>query len=305
MTSKAAIIRIECTNCIAAKAVMSDVENERCNHSASENTMNVTCIPVTPVIASTPQGSPVSSKVRSINAAPHECPTATKIKPKSYADVAAADPNSGSSAGTTKQPKKSKKVNRGKTVLPDLTERVAQLEKQLQEVAKPSAPLIPQSSLKPGRERCFIVMNATESMKNTAAERIIDDQEFLQSLVSKLFDDDEDGITVISAFRLGKKSDEPNLKPRPLKVILNSEGECRRVLSRCYRLKGEPFRVLRDLSPEDRIRMRQAVQELKARKATGELNLRIEDFRVVVRPPRVVWHPISLRPRIPVLDLLE
>ena len=199
----------------------------------------------------------------------------------------------------TKKPKKTSKTDRKAAVFPDLVERVAELEKRIKDAGTSCAPPTSQTLSRPGRERCLIVMNAIESTKDTPAERILDDQHFLQNLVSKLFDEDEDGITVISAFRLGRRPDEPDAKPRPLKVILKSEEECRRVFVRCHRLKGEVFRVLRDLSPEDRVRMRLAVQELRERRANGEQNLRIEDFRVVVRPPRVVWHPISIRPRAP------
>ena len=115
-------------------------------------------------------------------------------------------------------------------------------------------------------------------------------------MVAKLFDQDEGGVSVISAFRMGRRSDDPSVSPRPLKVVLDSSVTCRRVFSRVHRLKGESYRVLRDLSPEDRVRMRQAVQELKERKHNGENNLHIVDFRVVVRRPRVVWHPVVLLP---------
>ena len=139
-------------------------------------------------------------------------------------------------------------------------------------------------------------MNAPEPVKEVAAERILEDQKFLQQMVTTLFDPDEKGIQVLSAFRLGKKPDQPASSPRPLKVVLDSSEECRRVFSRVHRLKGEPYRVLRDLSPEDRVRMRQAVQELKERRMNGESNLHIVDFRVVARRPRVVWHPVVILP---------
>ena len=89
------------------------------------------------------------------------------------------------------------------------------------------------------------------------------------------------------------------LPPRPLKVVLKSEEERRRVFSRVHRLKGECYRVLRDLSPEDRIRMREAVNELKDRRSKGETNLHIVDFRVVMRRPRVVWQPVIIFPKVP------
>ena len=85
-------------------------------------------------------------------------------------------------------------------------------------------------------------------------------------------------------------------RPRPLKVVLQDDIERLRVLKRTYRLKGEPFRELRDLSPEDRIKMRNAVEELKSRRAKGETNLHIMDFQVIRRVHRVHWEPVVLLP---------
>ena len=137
--------------------------------------------------------------------------------------------------------------------------------------ASAAALVKPSSGL--NRDRCLIIMQASEPTKDSAADRILEDQNFLQNMVAKLFDPDEEGISVISAFRLGRKSDDPSVSPRPLKVVLGSSEACRRVFSRVHRLKGESYRVLRDLSPENRVRMRQAVQELKERKLNGESNL--------------------------------
>ena len=126
-----------------------------------------------------------------------------------------------------------------------------------------------------------------------------DDREFLQSVVCRVFDVGEEGLNVIIAFRLGKKADNLLVSPRPLKVVLESEEECRRVFARCHRLRGERYRIMRDLCLEDRIRMSQAVKELKERKEMGEEYLRIVDFRVVVRRPRVSWSPVVLLPCAP------
>lgn len=84
--------------------------------------------------------------------------------------------------------------------------------------------------------------------------------------------------------------------PRPLKVVLESENERTRILSRTNRLKGESYYIVRDLSPEDRMKMRTAVTELKRRKQLGEQNLRIVDFQVVSRTPKARWKPILLVP---------
>jgi hypothetical protein len=103
------------------------------------------------------------------------------------------------------------------------------------------------------------------------------------------------GITVVTAFRLGRKSADLATH-RPLKVVLLDEEECRRVLRRTFRLKGEGYFVVRDLSPEDRVKMREAVKVLKSRRLQGEKDLHIVDFQVVQKRPRVVWEPVFLTP---------
>lgn len=149
------------------------------------------------------------------------------------------------------------------------------------------------------RNQAFILFNAAESDDVDLKTRIDHDRCLLENMVSKLFDVGESGISVISAFRLGKRSNDPVTYPRPLKVVVSSEKECLRVFARTYRLKSEKYQVARDLSPEDRTRMKEAVQELKRRRAEGETNLMIQDFRVIRRPPRVAWKPITILPQVP------
>lgn len=98
------------------------------------------------------------------------------------------------------------------------------------------------------------------------------------------------------AFRLGKKALDPTLSPRPLKVVLDSESDCLRIFARTSRLRSEKYRIGRDLNPEERVRMRAAVCELKRRRAEGETHLIIQDFRVVRRPPRVGWKSVTIQP---------
>ena len=133
-------------------------------------------------------------------------------------------------------------------------------------------------------------------MKDSPIARMGDDRTFLNKCVSCLFDESERGIKVLSAFRLGKRKEDPIENPPPLKVVLESEADCQRVLSRTYRLKGQPFYIARDLSPEDRAKLQEAVTELHRRKQLGEGNLQIVDFRVVSRPQKIRWRPVMLVP---------
>jgi hypothetical protein len=173
-------------------------------------------------------------------------------------------------------------------------EKVSALEELVKNKAQDDHPVLAQPPQQ-NRKHSLIILNVPESGSDLAADRLAHEKYFLQNVVSKLFEDGENGINVEMVFRLGRKSDDPS-KPRPLKVILRDVDECRRVLARTYRLKGENYFIVRDLSPENRSRMRDAVKELKERRANDEQNLKIVDFRVVVREPKVRWKPLPLFP---------
>jgi hypothetical protein len=101
-------------------------------------------------------------------------------------------------------------------------------------------------------------------------------------------------LRVKSAFRLGAQREDPVQQPRPLKVVLSTAEEVQAILKRKYRLKGQAIRILRDLSPEDRTKLREALASLRERRANGETDLFIRDFRVLHRKPRIRWIPLSL-----------
>lgn len=241
--------------------------------------------PLTPKTDSTPELES-SSEPSDDNEAVSE--VSENHKPaKTYASVVASSHN----INKRKERRPSDDISLG---LQELLNKVNQLETAIKTNKPPFENTKPETG-PPSRERCLIILNASESTKETAAERILDDQLLLKKMVSKLFDSGEDGINVLAAYRLGRKTEDDS-KPRPLKLVLKNEDECRRVLRRTYRLKGEPYFVVRDLSPEDRIKMREAVKTLKERRMNGETNLHIVDFRVVQKRPRVVWKPILLKP---------
>ena len=242
----------------------------------SEDEQNITCVHVDVPPSSTPVPSPTKLSC--------DIPVGnSNTLGKTFADAVRTAPLSPNApTKTCKRP-----------TVKSLLSRIQQLENKIQQSKmEPSTDRPPRPSN--NRERSFIVFNAPESSNSQSAERILDDQKFLRSLAGKLFDADEESITVVSAFRLGKRPDNGNMTPRPLKVVLASEIECKRVLSRGHRLRGEAFRILRDLSPEDRLLMRNAVQELKTRREAGESDLRIVNFRVVKSPPRVTWRPLVI-----------
>ena len=153
----------------------------------------------------------------------------------------------------------------------------------------------------PSREQCVIVLNIPESSSAIPQQRLNADLEELRSCFTKLFVNSEEkmaaAVRVTSAFRLGKRpsADSDAVHPRPLKVVLNSEEEAQWILRRTYRLQGTPVRILRDLCPEDRLKLKQALTELRERRANGESDLFIRDFRVMKRKPRVRWEPLKIQ----------
>ena len=139
-------------------------------------------------------------------------------------------------------------------------------------------------------------MNAAEPQASDPADRIMEHKEMLQIITSKLFDVGEKGMTVVNTFRLEKKNIDSLSSPRPLKLVLESSKDVERTLRRTYRLRGERYRILRDLNQEDRLRMQVAVDELKRRKVAGETYLVICNFLVVKRPARIRWKIVFLAP---------
>ena len=153
----------------------------------------------------------------------------------------------------------------------------------------------------PSREQCVIVLNIPESSFAIPQQRLNADLEELRSCFTKIFVDGEEelaaAVRVMSAFRLGKRptADSDAVHSRTLKVVLNSEEEAQSILRRTYRLQGTPVRILRDLSPNDRLKLKQALTELRQRRANGESDLFIRDFRVMKRKPRVRWEPLKIQ----------
>ena len=169
-------------------------------------------------------------------------------------------------------------------------------------------PDLPTPTKPSSREQCVIVLNLPESSSTVSQQRLNADLQELRTCFTKLFVAGEEevaaAIRVKSAFRLGKRlvDDAGVSNSRPLKVVLNTAEEAQALLRRAYRLRGTPVRILRDLSPEDRLRMKEALSELRERRANGETDLFIRDFRVIKRKPKVRWTPltIDLRPMIAV-----
>lgn len=162
----------------------------------------------------------------------------------------------------------------------------------------------PSNPRKAPREQCLIILNIPESSAELPQARVDYDIAALRTCLGSLFVAGEETIAatikVKGAYRLGRRHEDVTQNPRPLKIILNSVEESQAIIRRAHRLKGQKVRILRDLSPEDRIKLKQALTELSERRAKGETNLIIRNFRVVKIRPKIRWFPLSLDAGLPV-----
>lgn len=131
------------------------------------------------------------------------------------------------------------------------------------------------------RSKCVILFNLPESSESTAKGRLDADLAELQRTIQLLLVDGDQPITVQQLFRLGAPNTEG--KPRPLKVVLGDTNDANFLVRRSYRLRNTQISLRPDLSPEDRLRRKSALTELRSRTQQGETDLMIVNFRVVRR----------------------
>ncbi|VDP69552.1 unnamed protein product [Echinostoma caproni] len=119
-----------------------------------------------------------------------------------------------------------------------------------------------QQSKLPPKSQCLTVVNLPEAEATTARARLDHDKQLLRSHMVTLSDGDEvepaASIRVKAAFRLGKHRQDNS--PRPLKVVLRAESEVKAILQRTHKLKGTPVRFLRDLDPDQRSKLKTALE---------------------------------------------
>jgi hypothetical protein len=186
--------------------------------------------------------------------------------------------------------------------LPTIEEEKRSVHSTLQSSVMP--PKIPTSTVRigPSREQCLIIVDLSEPPMSapSSQDRVDHDTAQLRDCLSKLFIEGEEkvasSIRVKSVFRIGRRptEDSATTQPRPVKVVLGCPEEAAAVFRRAHRLRGDKVRILRDLDPEDRVKLRDALKELHERRAAGEQDLYIQDFRVIRRRPRIRWIPLTL-----------
>ena len=128
------------------------------------------------------------------------------------------------------------------------------------------------------RRRCnLIVHGLTEPGESTASgDPKKEDENGIVDLLHEMKCDD---VSVESFVRLGRRSDDADAKPRPLKLVLTSEKHRERVLKMTKNLKlrnsTRPDRIFihQDFTPKQRERRKELVEEMKQRRADGETDL--------------------------------
>ena len=132
-----------------------------------------------------------------------------------------------------------------------------------------------------GRRRCNLIVHGLleptdggeESVSGDAKKR---DESNIVDLLHEMKCDD---VSVESFVRLGKRSDDVDAGPRPLKLVLTSEKHKEKVLKMTKNLKlrnsARPDRVFihQDFTPKQREKRKKLVEEMKQRRANGETDL--------------------------------
>ena len=131
-----------------------------------------------------------------------------------------------------------------------------------------------------------VIMHGLKEPLNASSElRKKEDEEAIIDLLHQIQCDD---VSVNVAIRLGKQPDGPEAKPRPIKIVLQSEAQKEKVLKSAKNLRVlrnglEKVFIHQDLTPKQRKIRQQLVKELKERQTQGEQNLIIVGEKIVTR----------------------
>ena len=131
-----------------------------------------------------------------------------------------------------------------------------------------------------------IVHGLSEPTASTSKDREAEDKDMTEVLLHKL---SCDTVSVKQVTRLGAPPDEGQVaKPRPLRITLETEDARNTVLRNAKNLKGKEggwdrVFVHPDLTPKQREARKALIQELIARKNSGEGDLIIVNGRIVTR----------------------
>lgn len=135
------------------------------------------------------------------------------------------------------------------------------------------------------RSTSIIIHGLAEPQASTPESRKQEDEDTTETLLHSLNLDD---ISVHSVIRLGRRPEAADAKPRPIKMVVASEEQKVRVLSKAKNLprkgEGAPHIFMhQDLTPKQRKLRQELVKELRERQSNGEANLMIANWKIVVK----------------------
>ena len=144
------------------------------------------------------------------------------------------------------------------------------------------------------RATSVIVHGVAESDVADTDQREAEDIDVIAAMMHEI---DSDEVKVTKIVRLGKKptptTDSDNtLKPRPIKLVLESEEQKIQILKRAKNLRlakeggWENVFVHQDLTPKQREARKLLLQEMRERVAKGEGDLMIFNGKIIKRRPR-------------------
>ena len=144
------------------------------------------------------------------------------------------------------------------------------------------------------RATSVIVHGVAESDATDTDQREAEDVDVIAAMMHEINSDD---VKVAKIVRLGKKpltaANSDNIpKPRPIKLVLESEEQKVQVLKRAKNLRlakeggWETVFIHQDLTPKQREARKQLLQEMRERANKGEGDLMIFNGKIVKRRPR-------------------
>jgi hypothetical protein len=137
------------------------------------------------------------------------------------------------------------------------------------------------------RKNSVIIHGLREPEGVSGEERKRNDEDRIVDMLHQIRCDE---ISITNCVRLGKQLTDPNAKPRPIKLVLVSEGQKDKLLYNAKNLRGrsglEGVFIHQDLTPAQRERRHRLVEELKRRQTQGETNLIIVNDKIVQRRTR-------------------
>ena len=138
------------------------------------------------------------------------------------------------------------------------------------------------------RKASVIIHGLEEPTSSDSEDRKRDDH---NSMIDLLHQIQCDEVSVNTCIRLGNLQQGPDIKPRPLKLVLSSEAQKDKLLLMAKNLKGnrnglEKVFIHQDLTPRQRANRQRLVKEMRARLEQGETNLLIIGDKIVTRRQR-------------------